>query len=173
MAHDLTIGRTESGKSAFNKQRFSELRLKGAEVLAFNPTQETGYSIKDAYGCVAAEWEHHDPETFVNEVVRRIEKESKVRHLILDEAHLLPIEYSWLVTRGRHFGLNCHLISQRGASMNPAYRTQVATWYVFKCAGIDMKMVQDETGVKIGEHNLQQGEYLKIDIKGVEKNKVF
>lgn len=174
MAHRLIIGRTLSGKSALAKQIGSELRLHGAEILAWNPTLERGYAREDDYGCIAAEWETDNPDELIQEINTRYNKEKKSRIIIIDEAHELPPELKWLTTKGRHYGLSIIAISQRGAALNATFRTQIGIWYVFKCSGLDMKMVEDETGIKIPKDlqgaQLQQFEYLKITINGVEKH---
>lgn len=171
--HSLIIGRTESGKSALAKQIGSHARLAGAEILAWNPTLERGYAREDSYGCIGAEWETDCPEELVDELNRRYLKEKKSRILIIDEAHELPRELSWLTTKGRHYGLTIIAVTQRGAALNSTFRTQCGTWYVFKCSGLDMDMVQKETGIKIpkneGGSTLEQFEYLKISIHGIEK----
>jgi len=177
MTHSLIIGRTLSGKSALAKQIGSQLRLQGAECLAYNPTLERGYAREDEYGCIAAEYETDDADELINEIVSRYKKEKKKRILLLDEAHELPSSLNWLTTKGRHYGLTIIAISQRGAALNATFRTQIGTWYVFRCSGLDMKMVEDETGVKIPKDAqgaaLKQFEYLKITINGVEKKKLF
>jgi hypothetical protein len=173
MSHSLIIGRTLSGKSALAKQIGSQLRIKGAEVLAYNPTLERGYARIDDFGCIAAEYETDDPDELIAEIVERYEKEKKKRILILDEAHELPASLNWLTTKGRHYGLTILAISQRGAALNATFRTQIGVWYVFRCSGLDMKMVEEETGVKIPKDDagstLKPLEYLKITINGVEK----
>lgn len=173
MAHYLIIGRTLSGKSALAKQIGSQMRLQGAEVLAWNPTLERGYAREDDFGCIAAEWETDDPNELIAEIQERYNKEKKSRVIIIDEAHELPSDLNWLTTKGRHYGLTIIAISQRGAALNATFRTQIGTWYVFKCSGLDMKMVEEETGIKIPKDmqgaQLARFEYLKITIDGVEK----
>lgn len=177
MTHSLIIGRTLSGKSALAKQIGSQLRLQGAECLAYNPTLERGYAREDEYGCIAAEWETDDAEELIAEISHRYAREKKKRILLLDEAHELPPSLNWLTTKGRHYGLTIIAISQRGAALNATFRTQIGTWYVFRCSGLDIKMVEDETGVKIprDDHgaNLKALEYLKITINGVEKHSLL
>ncbi len=177
MAHSLIIGRTLSGKSALGKQIGSQMRIAGAEVLAFNPTMERGYAREDEFGCIAAEWETDNPQELLAEIQERYNKEKKTRFLIIDEAHELPPDMNWLTTKGRHYGLTIIAISQRGAALNATFRTQIGTWYVFKCSGLDLKMVEDETGVKIpkdmGGSTLAPMEYLKITIDGVEKHNLL
>lgn len=178
MSHRLIIGRTQSGKSALAKQLGSRLRIAGAEVLAFNPTLERGYARMDEFGCVASEYETDNIDELINELNDRYEKDNqKERFLIVDEAHEIPKEFSWLTTKGRHYGLNIIAVTQRGAALNPTFRTQIGIWYVFKCSGLDISMVEDETGIKIPrDHsgaNLQKFDYLKISIEGVEKRNLL
>lgn len=175
--HLLIIGRTKSGKSALGKQLGSELRLSGAEILAYNPTMEKGYAREDSFGCIAAEYETDDILELEQEIARRYAKEQKARIIIVDEAHELPPEANWIATKGRHYGLTLIIISQRGAELNATLRTQCATWYVFKCSGLDMRMVEMETGIKIPRDlqgsTLKKGEFLKINIDGVTKSSLY
>lgn len=177
MTHRLIIGRTQSGKSALAKQLGSRLRLSGAEVLAFNPTLERGYSREDDFGCIAAEYETDNIEELIDEIATRYNLEKKERFLIIDEAHEIPKEFSWLTTKGRHYGLNIMAVSQRGAALNPTFRTQIGIWYVFKCSGLDVSMVEDETGIKIPKDSagvsLRRFDYLKISVDGCEKRNLL
>lgn len=172
--HSIIIGRTLSGKSALAKQIGSHARLAGAEILAWNPTLERGYAREDDYGCIAAEWETDCPYELLDEISIRYSREKKSRILIVDEAHELPKELSWLATKGRHYGLTLIAVTQRGAALNPTFRTQCGTWYIFKCSGLDMKMAEDETGIKIPKDEdgalLKPLEYLRISINGVSRH---
>lgn len=177
MTHTIIIGRTKSGKSALAKQIGSELRLQGHEILAYNPTLEKGYTREDAYGCIAAEYETDDIAELENEIQRRYVIERKPRILIVDEAHELPSDASWIATKGRHYGLYIIAVTQRGAALHPTFRSQLGTWYVFRCTGLDMKMVEDETGVKIPRDikgsKLRKHEFLKITIDDVKKSSLY
>lgn len=177
MTHLLIIGRTKSGKSALAKQMGSELRLAGAEILAYNPTLEKGYTREDEYGCIAAEYETDNIFELEQEIAARYAREKKPRIIIVDEAHELPADANWIATKGRHYGLTLIIVSQRGAELNATLRTQCATWYVFKCSGLDMRMVEMETGIRIPRDfqgaSLKKGEYLKVTIDGVEKRSIF
>lgn len=165
--HTLIIGRTKSGKSALAKMLGSNLRASGYEVLAFNPIGERGYTRVDDFGCQAASWESDNPERFVSEVINRLSQKRK-RFLIIDECHEFFSRGSdantWLGTKGRHYGLNCILISQRGALINPTIRSQCGTLYLFMCSLTDAKFLADEYGnVKLARATtLKPKEFFKV-----------
>lgn len=179
--HTLIVGRTFSGKSALAKRVGSRLRLRGVEVLAFNPTKEKGYTLKDEFGCAAAEWETEDRDEFMREVVRRIKEKPGKRVLIIDEAHtffsrLEGTEYNWLATRGRHFGISVIAITQKATLINPTLRGQCATVFLFQCSLTDAKFIADEYGNSDFKKcsDLPRGQYLEISASGdVKKGVIF
>lgn len=160
----------------------SDLRERGIEVLAFNPTGEAGYTKRDDFGCAAAEWETHDADEFIDEVETRLEKEpGKHRVLIIDEAHDFfsragAQERNWIGTRGRHFGLTIIAITQKATLINTTFRGQCAHVYIFRCSLTDAKFIADEYGSQ--EHknavDLPPGSWVKISSDGkVTRGQVF
>ena len=82
-----------------------------------------------------------------------------------------------LATTGRHYGHNCHFISQRGIQLSPTIRTQCPNIFLFKQSLQDTKdlsaeFVADEL---MNAHTLKKGEYLgKIGVDGkVFKTRAF
>ena len=169
-----------SGKSALAKQLGSELRLAGYTVYAFNPTGERGYTRKDDYGCIAADFETSDPDEFADKCVEfyRTNK-TKELFLIIDEVHEFfsraGCEYLWIGTKGRHFGFNIIAITQAGQQINKTFRSQCGIVYLFKCSLSDAKFIADEQGAAELKDapKLQPGFFYKTTINGVELHKCF
>jgi DNA helicase HerA-like ATPase len=177
--HQLLIGRTRSGKSSLAKELCSELRIAGHEVLAFNPLAERGWTRRDEYGRAGAEWESDDALEFLVEVQVRILEKPKVRFLAIDEGHELftrgDCDAKWLATKGRHYGLNLIIVTQRGADMNVTARAQCLPVYVFQCSLTDAALLADEFGKpELKEApTLRKGEFFRVDEDGIERRKLF
>lgn len=182
LPHRLIIGRSLSGKSGLAKQIGSRLRLQGFPVLAYNPTKEKGYTREDAYGCVAADWESADPYEFVEKVVE-IRKSQKYKgkpiFLVVDEAHSFfersGTARALLGTEGRHYGLNIIAVTQKGQLINPTFRSQCHTIYLFACSLTDAKFMADEFGNKdlMQAPKLPQGKYFKLTFDKIEESALF
>lgn len=169
-----------SGKSALAKQLGSQLRLGGYTVYAFNPTGERGYTRKDDYGCIAADFESSDPDEFVKKCMEFYNKnKNRELFLLIDEAHEFfsrkDCEYLWLGTKGRHLGFNIIAITQAGQQINKTFRSQCGIVYLFKCSLSDAKFMADEQGAYELKDapRLERGYYYKTTINGVELQKCF
>ena len=169
--HTLIIGRSGTGKSALVKQIGSALREQSETVYGFNPTSEAGYSRRDSFGCVAAEWETHDADVFAEKIETEIASgKAGKRFLLIDECHEFfrraeGRQALWIATRGRHFGLNIIGATQRGAEIHPTFRAQCSTVYVFACSLTDARFLSDEFGSReiADAVSLPVGSFLKID----------
>lgn len=73
---------------------------------------------------------------------------SKTRvHIFVDEAGKYFEEdrsLSWIVTRGRHYGANVFLISQRAVQIPMTARDQCSRLYLFRCSAKDGKTLAEE-----------------------------
>lgn len=172
--HTLILGQSFTGKSALAKQLGTSLRAKGQIVVAFNPTKEAGYTIKDAFDCQAAQFETDNPELFVAELRRLYAQGHPKIFLIIDEAHEFFTknggEYVWLGTKGRHYGFHIIAITQRAALINTTFRGQCSTFYIFRANRTDMEFIRDEFWHKDltrDRLNLQNGAYIKVSGDGV------
>lgn len=173
--HTLILGQSFTGKSALAKQLGTTLRSKGHMVIAFNPTLENGYTRKDAFDCIAADYETDNPDNLIREIHRLYaENTHKKIFVIIDEAHEFFTKgncaHEWVGTKGRHYGLHVIAITQRAALINTTFRAQCSTIYAFRSNKTDMEFVKDEfwhyklTPDKL---NLPDGEYIKIGKGGV------
>ena len=177
--HSLVIGRTLSGKSSLAKSIGSDLREKGIYVIAFNPTLEAGYTVRDEYGMAAADVEYDDKEEFIDAVREKI-NDGQPFIIIVDEAHEFweragSREYLWLARKGRHFGVNIIAITQRGADIHPTLRSQCGRLYLFQCSLTDAKFMSDEYGKKVlrDAPNMNPGEYYRIEPNSLERCRLF
>ena len=169
-----------SGKSALAKQLGSELRLLGHTCFAFNPTGERGYTVKDDYGCIAADFESSNAEEFA-EACEEYHRKHPDKELILliDEAHEFfsrsGCKHLELGTKGRHKGFNIIAITQSGSQINKTFRGQCGIIYLFKCSLSDAKFMADEQGNAQLKNvsDLEHGYYYKSTINGVELHKCF
>jgi len=173
--HVIILGRTLSGKSALVKQIGSDLREQGHEVVAFNPVGGKGFTIRDEFGCAAAEYETADADEFMNEVLSRLEKNpKKKRFLIVDEAHEFfgkadSEHRNWIGTRGRHYGLTVIALTQKATILNTTFRGQADTIYIFRSSLTDARFVADEFGnaeLQKAAVDLPRGHYIKLDVDG-------
>lgn len=177
--HQLFVGRTRSGKSSLCKEICSELRLGGEEVLAYNPLGEKGWTRRDEYGRAGADWESADLDEFLAECERRGTKHPRRRFVAVDEAHELftraDCDAKWLATRGRHYGFNLLLVTQRCAELNVTARTQCLPIFVFQSSLTDAKLLADEFGRRelLDAPTLQKGEFYKVDDHGISRHKLF
>jgi len=118
-----------------------------------------------------ADFISNQPEKFMA-VVRR----SNTCGIFVDECggwcrtHERDIE--WLATISRHFGMNCHFITQRAAQISPTIRTQCENIILFKQGFQDTKyLVQEFVAAELeAAQTLNKGEYLsKCGVDGAVK----
>jgi len=138
--------------------------------MAYNPTRETGYTKKDNFGCIAADFEHHEAKEFERAVRNEVSKGThKNIYVIVDEAHEFftrgDCETKWMGTRGRHYGLHIIAITQRAAEINVTFRGQCSTIYVFRSNLTDTKFITNEfhnSGIDEKSLALDDGKFIRI-----------
>lgn len=167
MPHTLILGITESGKTTLARKLAARYRLKGIPVLVLDP-----YSSK--------EWGAHfiteEPEQFFAVV-----KNSRSCALFVDECGHWSEDHEpvikWLATNSRHYGHNCHFITQRAAQISPTVRAQCSNIFLFKQSFQDSKALAQEfvADALLDAQTLSKGEYLsKIGVDGeVKRFRVF
>ncbi len=118
-----------------------------------------------------------DPHAFC-QVVKR----SRSCALFVDECgqwveNGFEAQLKWLATNSRHYGHNCHFITQRAAQVSPTIRDQCRNTFVFFQSFQDCKLIARDKGADefLEGARLNEGEYLgKIGLSGkVYKAKVF
>jgi len=160
---------TESGKTTLARERIAPLyRVKKVPVLVLDPYRSKKWK---------ADFITDSPAQFV-EVV----KGSRSCALFVDEAGNFidegyVSELRWLATNSRHYGHNCHFISQRAVQIPPTIRGQCSNLFLFRQSFSDARelskdFVSDDI---LTANELKRGEYFgKIGIDGkVYKARLF
>lgn len=83
----------------------------------------------------------------------------------------------WLATNARHYGHNCHFITQRATQVSPTIRDQCRNVFLFILSHEDCKLIARDKAAPgfLEGSKLRAGEYLgKIGVNGeVYKGRVF
>lgn len=109
----------------------------------------------------------HDKEKFLDFI-----EDDRTRHfhLFIDEAHNI-LGHSeecrdnyWLLTEGRHYFLNLHLLTQRPKKLHPDVRSQCGRCYMFRLAIQDSKEIGADFGYSdIHAEILDTGDFLILN----------
>jgi len=166
MPHCLILGMTESGKTTLAKELAAQYRAKGVGVLVLDPLADPSWP---------ADYRTDDPEEFM-----RVFWESRQCAVFIDEAGEAVGRYDEVMnksaTRGRHWGHNCHYITQRGVQLSPTVRDQCGHLFLFTTALNDAKTHANEwcQPELINARQLTQGQYYHCTRYGqLETNRVF
>lgn len=138
MAHCLILGMTQSGKTTLAKKLAHGYRARGISVIVLDPLGDP-------------EWPNDEEGTFQTrnraDFLRTV-KASRQCAVFVDEAGESVGQYDdemhWLATRGRHYGHQCHFLSQRGQQIAKTVRDQCSKMYLFCCSKTDGKILADE-----------------------------
>jgi DNA helicase HerA-like ATPase len=167
------VGTSESGKSLLAKSVAVEAEKHGEIITVYDP--------------VLSEWSENafvtcDPTEFFEEI-EKVYKSGKRQKVFIDEADTLMAigdkQNHWLLTRGRHYGLEPFLITQRPALVAPTVRTQCNQAFVFQLSKDDARLMSDDFAHDdlLQAPSLLQGEFLHVrwqDKKRVvDKGRVF
>jgi hypothetical protein len=106
--------------------------------------------------------------------------ECRGMHLFIDEAHeilghQMP-ENFWILTKGRHFGLICHLMTQRPNKLHPDVRSQCGTCFMFRLAQDDAYEIGKDYGHSaLHKISLDRGDFmvLKSGSSAISRANVF
>lgn len=171
--HSLYVGVTQSGKTTLAREMARILARQGHRGAVYDPV-----GTHTAGGGWPAEWMVYDD---ADEFMAFVQSPQAVKHhLFVDEAHELfghdCRENFWLLTKGRHFGLFLHLMSQRPNKLHPDVRTNCANCYMFRLAQDDAY----EIGKDYGHNNLHKisldkGDFLVLESgsPAVKRGNVF
>lgn len=134
MPHVLIVGITESGKTTLAKRLCAKYKARGVKTIVLDPLGDPGWH---------ADLQTPSPEDFLSVV-----KASRSCAVFVDESGEMIGRYNdemfWLATRGRHYGHNCHFITQRAAQLNPTVRNQCTQAFIFCVSLSDAKTLADE-----------------------------
>jgi hypothetical protein len=157
MAHSITIGQTESGKSILNKKLSHWYRKNGFGVIVLDVMRDPGWASDKLFD---------DAEEFLRFV--KDPRKCLQCALFIDEAGQSLDKYaaafSWLTTQSRHHGHACHLITQRAQQVSVTVRNQCSILYCFNINPKDAKIYADDfNSPKVLEApTLPQGQCWKI-----------
>ncbi len=133
MPHVLIAGMTESGKTTLAKQLCAKYRRSGIETIVLDPLNDPGWQ---------AGFQTTSSDEF-NAVVRQ----SRQCAVFIDESGETIGRYNddmfWLATRARHYGHNCHFITQRIVQLNKTVRDQCAKLFLFCVSKDDAKALSN------------------------------
>jgi len=153
MAHLLIVGMTESGKSTLACQLSHTYQQAGIGVIVLDPLLDQRW---------AADVITDDSSYFLDLVSS---PETRGCAIFVDECGEMighfKKEMFFLATRGRHYGHNCHFITQRAKQLSPTVRDQCGYLALFSCSlddGIEMSRNFNRSELK-NANVLQKGEY--------------
>jgi DNA helicase HerA-like ATPase len=153
MAHLLIVGMTDSGKSTLAAQLSHSYKKAGIGVIVLDPmldkrwaadilTDDSNYFLQ-----VMANSQTTNCAIFVDECGEMIGHYKK--------------EMFFLATQGRHYGHNCHFVTQRAKQLSPTVRDQCNYLALFACSlddGVEMSRNFNRPVLK-DTNQLQKGEY--------------
>jgi len=169
----LIVGASETGKSLLAKSIARDMEKRNIAVTVYDP--------------LVSEW---SPESFVSDdevkffvEIDKTYKEGLKQAVFVDEADtLLSIAHKhnhWLLTRGRHYAIMPHVITQRPALVAPTVRGMCNQLFVFRTSKEDAKLLASDfahDGI-LEAPTLNQGEFLhcywKDRQKVVDKGRIF
>ncbi len=159
--HTLYTGVTQSGKTTMARLIARQALKAKRRVIVYDPlgTPTAGgewgekaeiYEDMEAFLSVA-----YDPET-VNAT------------LFIDEAHHIfnhaDKSHLWLLTQGRHYGMELHLITQRPTKVHPDARTNCGRCFMFRLAHDDSRAIGLDYGFSdIHKISLDKGDFLLLN----------
>lgn len=138
MAHNLILGRTESGKTTLAKRLAQVYRSRGYKVIVLDALMDPHWP---------ADFLTSDRETF-----SQVVQQSRRCFVFVDEAGeyigRYETEMHWLATRGRHFGHSTYFVCQRAMQIAKLVRDQCTSLFLFACSPSDAKLLADEFGAE-------------------------
>jgi DNA polymerase III delta prime subunit len=161
MPHSLYIGVTQSGKTTLARACARDLSRRGHEGAVYDPV---------GTGTAGGGWPEgwpvfDDPDEFL---AYATDPKNLRKHLFVDEAHEIlghdGRDNFWLLTKGRHFGLFLHVMSQRPNKLHPDVRTNCAICYMFRLAQDDAYEIGKDYGhSNIHKFSLDKGDFLVLE----------
>lgn len=161
IVHSLYTGVTQSGKTTLARACARDLCKRKQRVIVYDPlgTPTAG----GAWGETAELFE--DLEQFLDVVYS---PETVNAHLFVDESHHVFAHSDksnlWLLTQGRHYGLQLHLLTQRPTKIHPDARTNCGRCYMFRLAYDDARSIGLDYGFSdIHKISLDKGDFLLLN----------
>jgi hypothetical protein len=160
MMHSLYTGVTQSGKTTLARSIARELSKKG-RVIVYDPLGTE--TIGGAWGEKSEVYENL--EDFLTVVYS---PETVSANIFIDEAHHVFAHADksnlWMLTQGRHYGMQLHLITQRPTKVHPDARTNCGRCYMFRLAYDDARSIGLDYGFSdIHKLTLDKGDFLILN----------
>lgn len=161
IVHELYTGVTQSGKTTLARMMAREAgRLKQKNIVYDPLGTNTAGGDWGQHAMV-----YHDVNQFLDVVYS---DELRNAHLWIDEAHNIfahaDKSHMWILTEGRHHGLNSHLITQRPNKVHPDARTNCGRCFMFRLAQDDARAIGNDYGFNdINKINLDKGDFLVLN----------
>ena len=159
--HTLYTGVSQSGKTTLARAIARRLAGQGQNGAVFDPL-----GTATAGGGWPQGWPvFEDPDEFI----AYASDPANIRiHLFIDEAHEIlghdQRDNFWMLTKGRHFGLFLHLMTQRPNKLHPDVRSQCGTCYLFRLAQDDAYDIGKDYGHNaVHKINLDRGDFLVLE----------
>ena len=177
--HAIICGVTESGKTTLARALSRRMCAEKQNVIVYDPVGTATYGGEWGKSAVV----FNDPQKFWGYISR---DDVHHAHVFIDEAgdifHLGARENFWLLTRGRHFGFQVYLISQRPKMIAPSARAQCGVAYMFRLAKDDAKEIcadfghdwpfrDAESKQKITVKELDKGDFYTLYSGAIGKNR--
>lgn len=158
--HSLYTGVSLCGKTTLARASARQLAAKGHRGAVYDPmgTATKGGSWPEGWKVFS------EPEDFLAYVES---DECHHMHLFIDEAHEIlghgMTENYWLLTKGRHFGLILHLMTQRPNKLHPDVRSQCGLCFMFRLAVDDAYEIGKDYGHSdLHKISLDTGDFLML-----------
>lgn len=159
--HSLYTGVTQSGKTTLARAAARELCKLKKRVIVYDPLGTT--TAGGEWGETAEIFE--DIEEFLAVAYA---PETTNAFLFIDEAHHIfshsDKSHLWLLTQGRHYGLELHLMTQRPTKVHPDARTNCGRCFMFRLAYDDARSIGLDYGFNdLHKLNLDKGDFLVLN----------
>lgn len=161
ITHTLYTGVTQSGKTtAARLMSRHVLQLKGKSIV-YDPLGTSTAGGEWGDGALVFD----DAEAFLEHIYA---PETINAHIFVDEAHHIfshaDKSHLWLLTQGRHYGLELHLITQRPTKVHPDARTNCPRCVMFRLAHDDARAIGLDYGFSdIHKISLDKGDFLLLN----------
>jgi len=169
MAHSLILGMTESGKTTLAKKLAHIYREKDIAIIVLDMMNDPEWPSGPGT------YKTHDPDIFLE-----VFWKSKSCAVFIDESGDAIGRYNTAMnqtaTKGRHWGHQCHYITQRGAQLATTVRDQCSHLFLFTSSLNDSKIHADEWNQPELRTacNLPQGEFFHVTRFGaLHREKLF
>ncbi len=158
--HSLYTGVTQSGKTTLARLNSRAGLKHGIKTVVYDPLGTATAGGDWGEGAII----HQDIDPFLDLMY---DPEFKDAMIYVDESHHIfsheNKDHLWLLTEGRHHGMNFNLITQRPTKLHPDARSNCGVCYMFRLAHDDARAVGNDFGHSdIHKIKLDKGDFLVL-----------